>query len=84
MAFVTAWRRATVYAVVDRDGARHWRYSLRPHIDAAYWRERGARRIIPLEPPAPAMWAEYRVPHGPPGGSAARRTARPAAESHEA
>jgi len=59
MDFAHAWRRMTVYAVVWDDGVRHWRYTLRPHVDAAYWRRQGAHAMVPLEPPAPAMWAEY-------------------------
>ncbi|MFS8582025.1 MAG: DUF2231 domain-containing protein [Limnochordales bacterium] len=59
MDFAHAWRRMTVYAVVFDDGVRHWRYTLRPHVDAAYWRRQGAHAMVPLEPPAPAMWAEY-------------------------
>src|SRR5690606_37306580 len=59
MAFAHAWRRMTVYAVVWDDGVRHWRCTLRPHVDAAYWRRQGAHAMVPLEPPAPAMWAEY-------------------------
>lgn len=59
MAFVAAWRRMTVYVVSDANGRLHWRYSLRPHIDAAWWRERGARHMIPLQPPVPALWAEF-------------------------
>ncbi|REJ31689.1 MAG: hypothetical protein DIU83_11610, partial [Bacillota bacterium] len=58
MDFAHAWRRMTVYAVVFDDGVRHWRYTLRPHVDAAYWRRQGAQAVGALEPPAPAMWAE--------------------------
>ena len=58
MPFVSAWRRMTVYAVVDEAGGRQWRYTLRPQVDAVYWRDRRARCIIPLQPPIPAMWAE--------------------------
>lgn len=58
MALASAWRRATVYAVVDGHGRRHWRWTLKPLVDAAYWRKTGARLFVPLSPPLPAMWAE--------------------------
>lgn len=54
----SAWRRATVYAVVDVDGKLHWRWTPKPAVDAAYWRRAGASLLVSLAPPLPAMWAE--------------------------
>lgn len=58
MPLSSAWRRATVYAVVDAHGQRQWRWALKPMVDAAYWRQAGARLLVPLAPPLPAMWAD--------------------------
>lgn len=55
---LSALRRTTVYAALDADGTRHWRWTLRPLVDAEYWRRRGARLMVPLQPTMPAMWAD--------------------------
>lgn len=57
--FPSAWRRMTVYAAISSDGEYHWRYTLKPLVDTAYWNQLGMRRLVSLQPPAPAMWAEY-------------------------